>query len=946
MPINTKRRQDYADKQLLANALASGRDDLLAAAVQTKAGAAAMPMCAKAFGLQAHFDLLKTNAIRLLKQTGGRHKVEVAHLLTDGLPPSFCKKELGLSKEQVLRFNYTRKQTPTEQLVTEGRKIVNAKYAEGTTRHTRHATCEGLGLAMTAFFKRTTHQCSGANVEQARILDKDYWVWDAELQSQWPGILRDLADRRPDLLPDCEKMPKTGWTLFQANMLSAVHNCPTDPQEERATRYRASVDNYLRDLAKKNGNLPNDTDEIRGQALAHRQAQTAARLSATAFDLSTHDLKAPTLTRLRLWLKDEGHHYTRYTVPHPCELCTEGPANEVVFKHLQAKLFDFGKNGETPPGELVKKCNDLRAKLRLYRVHVRQLKECRAAVKVEEETMMPGTAMVIRDFVNHHDHSGSHVKCLHWVLMWRNEPGGPIERLKLRHYCSDTKSLSTDSYYQADVTNFHLDELNEHCPKLFKDFHTIIMVGDHGPHFASHETMHNESTLERKYGKRIRLMFLTSYHAYSRADGAGAEDSTALRKDLIAGLPRFGAKAMVNMTNSSHDQASWAYWFPAINRNEDVFPPHKHFAAKDRAKWIRKWTEVKFDRPDNSPMYDGYLQYRLVTGQGPWQWTDLVAATRTDDQTMCDACSTKQQTTVLHTTKDCPCPAYIHNMPTFKDLLPDKGRIEGRQMAQKSTKEKKKGFPCKYKDCITGVAFRKPHTANRHMLTVHEPTDAQYLELAYPDPTATTTTEPLIRPKKPISKKAATDPKARPVQPKKRVRVQARGQTDSNDEEDDEDDDVKDSEDHDTTSEDDVHDDDEGDDEDDDDGALAVGAQGVQYEFESIDAHRLLASGSYNYLIKWVGYARRTWEGAVHLGPETVAKYHRDVEQKQADKNIQTAAARIASGAKVRNRRGAHVPNHEDTMDRIDTRVDAMMMDGVSYYQAYENAQAEIALEL
>jgi hypothetical protein len=176
--------------------------------------------------------------------------------------------------------------------------------------------------------------------------------------------------------------------------------------------------------------------------------------------------------------------------------------------------------------------------------------------------------------------------------------------------------------------------------------------------------------------------------------------------------------------------------------------------------------------------------------------------------------------------------------------------------------------------------------------------------------------------------------------------VQARGQTDSNDEEDDEDEDVQDSRDHDTTSEDDVHDDDEGDDEDDDDGALAVGAQGVQYEFESIDAHRLLASGSYNYLIKWVGYARRTWEGAVHLGPETVAKYHRDVEQKQADKNIQTAAARIASGAKVRNRRGAHVPNHEDTMDRIDTRVDAMMMDGVSYYQAYENAQAEIALEL
>ena len=63
--------------------------------------------------------------------------------------------------------------------------------------------------------------------------------------------------------------------------------------------------------------------------------------------------------------------------------------------------------------------------------------------------------MVIRDFVNHHDHAGKHVKCLHWVMMWRDAVGEPIKR-------------------------------------------------HHGPHFASHETMHNESTLLRRFGKKIK----------------------------------------------------------------------------------------------------------------------------------------------------------------------------------------------------------------------------------------------------------------------------------------------------------------------------------------------------------------------------------------------------------------------------------------------------------
>jgi hypothetical protein len=52
-------------------------------------------------------------------------------------------------------------------------------------------------------------------------------------------------------------------------------------------------------------------------------------------------------------------------------------------------------------------------------------------------TMPVGVVTVVRDFVNHHDHDGKHVKCLHWVMQWRDVEGGPLKILKLRHYCDD-----------------------------------------------------------------------------------------------------------------------------------------------------------------------------------------------------------------------------------------------------------------------------------------------------------------------------------------------------------------------------------------------------------------------------------------------------------------------------------------------------------------------------
>jgi len=531
--------------------------------------------------------------------------------------------------------------------------------------------------------------------------------------------------------------------------------------------------------------------------------------------------------------------------------------------------------------------------------------------------------MVVRDFVNHHDHAGAHVKCLHWVMMWRDMKNGPIKRLKLRHYCSDKKSCMTDSYYQADVTDFHFDETNAHCPKLFEPFHTIIFVGDHGPHFASHDTMYNESTLSRRFGKKVKLMYLASYHAYSRADGSGAEDSTGLRRDLRLGFLREGAQAMTDMTNSSNDPASWAYNFPQINRSWNVFPPGKHFKHKDRAKWIKKWCEVKFDHPDDSEKYDGILQYRLVTGQGEWQWTDLVAASRDAATTMCDRCSTKDNTVVYHQQTECPAPQYIHTLPTYRDLQPDPNRIQGEQVPG----NKKRGgkgpatFACKFKDCEhhknKRKAFRSATAANRHMRIEHKPTDAEWDDLAYIDGAGDIMVVPKPAKKKGKEKKieesfASGEETAESLYESSENTEEHEVSADENSVDENKDGDLE---------------------EDDPDEEVEIGED--HYVIEDIVGHRMLSDGSSKYRVQWVNTDVTTWEPEKGLSSALRSEYHQkqatEAEAKQARPGSIERAKRVTPSAL------ANAARNKWVSDQLVINILA----GANYYNALEAAQKE-----
>ena len=137
---------------------------------------------------------------------------------------------------------------------------------------------------------------------------------------------------------------------------------------------------------------------------------------------------------------------------------------------------------------------------------------------------------------------------------------GPLHLLKIRHYCSDEQTMTTNFGYTIDVWHYQLHKMIPGVfPGFFDKYHTIHVAGDHGNHFASAAVMIEESKFYRLYGKEIYLCFFPGYHAHGRADAAGAEDKQSAAADKRAGRMRLGGAGFTRMTNSSNDRRSVAF---------------------------------------------------------------------------------------------------------------------------------------------------------------------------------------------------------------------------------------------------------------------------------------------------------------------------------------------------------------------------------------------------
>jgi hypothetical protein len=207
--------------------------------------------------------------------------------------------------------------------------------------------------------------------------------------------------------------------------------------------------------------------------------------------LSYH-IKPPTFTAFLEFLKRKNLKFTHYVSRRHCQKCNNGqlaPKMIELEDMTLAQLTADGKQGSEAFKES-KKCRDkFQDHLNEYTTHQEHMQTARVYAYECRDNMKVGEVFVTRDFVNHYDHAGSHVKCLHWVLQWREKEGGSLELLKVRHYCSD-KSMSTNHGFTTACMHFMFHTLSENHPGLLDHFHMVYFAGDHGGHFAHAGTSH------------------------------------------------------------------------------------------------------------------------------------------------------------------------------------------------------------------------------------------------------------------------------------------------------------------------------------------------------------------------------------------------------------------------------------------------------------------------
>jgi hypothetical protein len=381
----------------------------------------------------------------------------------------------------------------------------------------------------------------------------------------------------------------------------------------------------------------------------------------------------------------------------------------------------------------------LKDKETLYRNHLKQYEACRKTIKQIESDLVPGEAVLYRDFVAAYNCEGTKLQNLVLVVLWRETIGAPLQVWKFSNLCDDPQSRSADAYYVADVFEFYfgVQRGQEHSCSFFRDMgiKKIYVSGDHGPHFSSIATMFNESTMKEKYGLEIVLFFLCSYHCYNRCDGAGVEPKKLAKSFAKDRISVRSAAEVASVLNSSRYFNSWAFDFPTINRNEDRFP----LLVEDASLNLRKMCQVQYsfvDERGQQASEAGVILCRLTpaapgaTGE-LFEVYDLLA--QPAGGPLCRACSKFVQRPVRHGETQCP---HLHTKSdeysdsvkkTLNKSVPDPKRIQGPQhnKSWRTNGNKPQGsFPCRVDNvngtmCMSGHHYNTALHANKHMIKEH-----------------------------------------------------------------------------------------------------------------------------------------------------------------------------------------------------------------------------------
>jgi hypothetical protein len=320
-------------------------------------------------------------------------------------------------------------------------------------------------------------------------------------------------------------------------------------------------------------------------------------------------------------IKSTGYRWSRFVYPKRCPTCAHGPVHQAVYYRMHQKLAEAEKMPAADREAFDTKYAHYATLFNLFRLHKEQRRTCRKATQLLDRNLKAGEGWLVRDFVNHFDGEGEHVKCLHWVLRWRDNDGYPIQMLKLRNYCSDKDTMRTGIAFTRDVDEFHLTRLADLPTNLQENFtgltdhlRTITITSDHGSHFSSPKYYLHMCTYYRIYpGKEFELLFYEAYHGEGRCDGAGAQDKVQALANVRKGIVMHGAESFTRMTNENNDARSFGYEFKQINYSENILPHDKELQTY---KLRGLWCQIKFEYEGRCQETEGVVLYRFVPNEG------------------------------------------------------------------------------------------------------------------------------------------------------------------------------------------------------------------------------------------------------------------------------------------------------------------------------------------
>lgn len=724
------RRKDYADKkhvEVVRHQFSerSSQPDLLRA-LNTKAGRKCFPHLSQALNQDPGKETLLNSTVELVNNAGRAAKPDLVRLLGAKLKAPEVAKLLSMDK-RVVQNIFARKRSDS------AISPFGLAYPPNVTRVKSDPDEAEICVN---FFRHRCATSSSASRESATLqLKVGYQVMKEQFYAEFPQLIQNACKLNPGLVSQARQASNP--TRFQKSIL-AVDDRKFGSFEARLNFARKNYKKKLKEFAKRLH------DVTRVKPAQKEWGEEAVKLAIDAEDIKDENDQVRPMSQPAFLqaIANAGIKFTNTFHPHDCPVHSKGKGEFDIMlaiakrgeDELQAKYQeDQHVNGKRPMTllestqlrQFQQQRDDVSQSLRAYERHMKQFEVCRNYVRSVEDNLAIGECVVYRDFVSQYlfatELLGDKMNNLQYVLVWRDRNSNCLTSFKVANFCSDKDTMAHDAWYIADVFHFHIgtpaspDETN-HFSGLLADFHTIYFVGDHG--LSSKRTNYHESLMQTTYKKIIRPLFLCSYHAYSRADGAGGEPK---RLALAAAKERkwwSTSEDYARGITRSEYQNSIGYSFPAINRSADIFPVKLHAERL----FLNKMCDIMYVTDEVGVVFYREAPAALDTPV-PYGVVDLMGRSNKDPMYLCVTCSGKQQQVCRHKVADCKFKG--ESAPgDGLNKTPNPRRIKGPQTGGQSV-AKPGLFPCRVPGCFV-TYYQKYLSSNSHMLVHSFPLDPLY----------------------------------------------------------------------------------------------------------------------------------------------------------------------------------------------------------------------------